>query len=116
MMNVYEEIKAEREYQDKKWGIAFDDKNTLNDWITYINIYAAKAAAMGNTKEEQRKQMVKVAALTVAALQSFDRNGGFAPRHYDPDYKTHYTLDDAVRVIKDMDLMAQTDWPFPTAE
>lgn len=27
--------------------------------------------------------MLKVAALAVAACEAFDRNGGFAPRHYE---------------------------------
>jgi len=80
---IFKEIKKERAYQDEKWGVKFDDKNTLNDWITYINIYAGEAAKMGISKEEQRKYMVKVASLAVAALEVFDRNGGFAPRHYD---------------------------------
>jgi hypothetical protein len=35
------------------------------------------------SKEEQRNNMLKVAALAVAALETFDRNDGFAPRHYD---------------------------------
>lgn len=81
--NIINEIKAERDYQDKKWGYEFDDKNTLNDWATYINIYLAKATAMGIQKEEQRKMLVKVATLAVAALETFDRNGGFPNRHYD---------------------------------
>lgn len=83
MNAIYTELKAERDYQDGKWGHAFDDKNTLNDWMQYINIHGAKAAAMGVSKEEQRKQMVKVTALGIAALEAFDRNNGFAPRHYD---------------------------------
>jgi len=84
MNPIYEELKAEREYQDGKWGHAFDDNNTLNDWMQYINIHEAKAAAMRASKDEQRtQQMVKIAALAVAALQTFDRNSGFAPRHYD---------------------------------
>jgi len=81
--SVYAEIKAERDYQDGKWGHGFDDKNTVNDWMTYINIYGSKATTMGATKEEQRKQMLKVAAIAVAACEAFDRNNGFAPRHYD---------------------------------
>jgi hypothetical protein len=80
---IFEQIEAERKYQDGKWGDEFDKKNTLNDWVTYINIYAGQAAKMGNSKEEQRTQMLKVATLAVAALERFDENDGFAPRHYD---------------------------------
>ncbi len=83
-MKILEEIKKEREYQDGKWGNTFDDKNTINDWGTYINIYLAKATDMAATKEDQRKNLLKVATLAVAALQTFDRNGNnFAQRHYD---------------------------------
>lgn len=102
MSNVYEELKVERNYQDQKWGHDFDDKNTLNDWLTYINIYGAKAAAMDVSKEDQRKYMVKVAALAVAALETFDRNDGFAPRHY--DQKQPWTV------------TANAAWPFPTSK
>lgn len=80
---IFNEIQAERLYQDNKWGTEFDDKNTLNDWIVYINNYAAKAAFMGNTPEEQRAALIKVASLAVAALETFDRNNGFPKRHYD---------------------------------
>lgn len=80
---IFGEISVEREYQDGKWGTEFDDKNTLNDWITYIGMYGSYAAKMGASKEDQRNNMLKVAALAIAALETFDRKGGFAPRHYD---------------------------------
>lgn len=80
---IFDQIELERKYQDKKWGDEFDRKNTVNDWATYINIYLSRATTMGVSKEEQRKAMVKVATLAVAALERFDENGGFAPRHYD---------------------------------
>jgi hypothetical protein len=83
MRQVLEEIRAEREYQDGQWGTEFDDKNTLNDWVTYVNIYMAQAAVMTATPEEQRKNMLKAATLLVAAVETFDRNGQFAPRHYE---------------------------------
>jgi hypothetical protein len=80
---IFGEIEKERAYQEEKWGTKFDDKNTVNDWGTYINIYLAKATDMGASKAQQRTGMAKVAALAVAALESFDRNKGFALRHYD---------------------------------
>jgi hypothetical protein len=83
--DIFNEINRERDYQDGKWGTAFDDKNTINDWVTYINNYATKAAAMGNSKAEQRLQLEKVAALAVAALETSYRNDGFVPRHYDKE-------------------------------
>lgn len=90
MAVVLQEVKAERKYQDEKWGTAFDDKNTLNDWAAYIGIYLGKATDMGNSAfpDIQRKYMLKVATLAVAAVETFDRNEGFPPRHYDPKEKT----------------------------
>lgn len=82
-MSIINEIIAERVYQDNKWGTEFDDQNTINDWGTYINIYLAKATNMAASAAEQRKQLVKVATLAVAAIQTFDRNGQFPGRHYD---------------------------------
>lgn len=83
MNYIFAEIEKEREYQDSKWGTDFDDKNTLNDWCSYIVNYLGKAIAMKNTKEEQRIFLIKVATLSVAALEAFDRNHGFPNRHYD---------------------------------
>jgi len=80
---VLEEIRIEREYQDQQWGTEFDDNNTLNDWVTYITIYTGQAARMDVPPENQRKNMLKAATLAVAAVASFDRNGQFAPRHYE---------------------------------
>lgn len=80
---ILDEIRAEREYQDGEWGTEFDDSNTLNDWSTYVNIYVAQASTMTATPEEQRKNMLKAATLLVAAIETFDRNGQFAPRHYE---------------------------------
>jgi hypothetical protein len=80
---IFDQIEAEREYQDGKWGTEFDKKNTINDWLTYINIYGSRACEMGRPKKEQRKFLVKVASLAVAALERFDENNGFANRHFD---------------------------------
>lgn len=80
---IFNQIAKERAYQEGKWGSKFDDKNTLNDWLAYIAGYGARASNIDVDKIVQRAAMVKVAALAVAALETFDRNGGFAPRHYD---------------------------------
>jgi len=85
--NIFEQINQERDYQDGKWGVGFDDKNTMNDWFTYIAIYGGRACEMARTKEEQRKFLLKTATLAVAALEAFDRNDGMAPRHYDSPEK-----------------------------
>lgn len=80
---IFKQIEAERAYQDTRWGTSFDDKNTINDFAAYIGTYLGQATKIGLSKAEQRVQLLKVAALSVAALETFDRNNGFAPRHYD---------------------------------
>jgi len=85
MNRIFEDIINERKYQENRWGTDFDNKNTLNDWVSYIGFYCARASSMNATKQEQRKALVQVAALTVASLETFDKNGQFFPRHYDLD-------------------------------
>ena len=70
MPTVYEEIAAERAAQDAKWGgPAHDDTHFASDWIGYIIDHARRAFAVGGF----RRQMIRVAALAVAAVESHDR-------------------------------------------
>ena len=80
---IYAAIDYERDYQDERWGDEFDDKNTANDWCTYICRYATNAADFNGTTVRFREQMTKVAALAVAAIEATDRTGELPPRHYD---------------------------------
>ena len=80
---IFEYVKAELLYANDKWGTDFDDKNTLNDWINYIVIYLGHAGSMGTPKAEQRVAMIKALGLCMSAIDSFDRNDGWAPRHYE---------------------------------
>jgi hypothetical protein len=82
---IYNEIEEERSYQDSLWGDEFDKKNTLNDWVSYMNTYSGQASKIGTPKEEQRRQLLKAVTIGVAALERFDTDGGFAPRHYDDE-------------------------------
>jgi len=67
---IIEEILAEREYQDHKWGgDAHDDSHSSIDWVAFITKHLGRAVE-GNTF---RQQMVKVAALAVAAAEWHDR-------------------------------------------
>lgn len=81
--NIYFEIETERAYQNDRWGEEFDDKNTVNDWVTYICHYCTESAMHDPPLEVVREKLLKTATLAVAALEAFDRNGGLAPRHYD---------------------------------
>lgn len=88
MSTVYDEIKAERDRQDTLWGHDFDNKNTINDWVAYIAAYASRAAftdseVLNEKTAQQRELLVKTAALAVAAIETIDRLGKLASRHYD---------------------------------
>jgi len=83
--SIFDEIEKERAYQDTKWGTKFDDANTYNDWMSYIGMYLGDGGKMNNPQKYQRIGLMKAAALCIAALETFDRNNGFTPRHYDDD-------------------------------
>lgn len=80
MTNVLEEIKAEREYQLKKWGDEVDRTiNTPNDFAAYIAHHSTRWFKGGftpypkNVVDDYRTQMIKTAALAVAAVEALDR-------------------------------------------
>lgn len=79
-MSVYDEVKTEIDYQEKKWGHLVDDTiNTPWMWVSYIAAYATKwmvgsfAPLGGKTADDFRAKMIKTAAIAVAAVESFDR-------------------------------------------
>ncbi len=80
---ILEEVMAERKYQDRLWGTDFDDLNDLDNWARYVMTYCARATDPRATPAKQRRDMMKVAAIAVAACEAFDRNGHFPPRHYE---------------------------------
>jgi len=66
---IFDEILNERRAQDVKWGGSqHDDTHSQEDWRDYIKEHTHKSVA-GNF----RKQMIRVAALAIAAIQSHDR-------------------------------------------
>lgn len=76
MNTVLNEVEKEREYQNQKWGTAFDDKNTPYNWSAYIGQYLTRhlIGDPAAVKESDfRADLVKVAALAVAAIESIDR-------------------------------------------
>ena len=81
-MNIYEEIKAERDYQDSKWGHEFDDTHSPADWWTFVTFYYAKYLDSWRINKQDpdafddinlRKGLIKVAAIVVAWIESLDR-------------------------------------------
>lgn len=79
---IFAEVDAERQYQETKWGNDNDDKANLEDWVSWISHHSSRWFPGGfrpHTKETRtafRKQMVKVAALAVAAIEAIDRQEG----------------------------------------
>lgn len=80
MQTVLEEVVAERERQGAlAFGgdtSQFDTTNSQGDWVSYICAYAGRAPVrvFRNKREGQsfRDNMVKVAALAIAAIESYD--------------------------------------------
>jgi hypothetical protein len=83
LQKILGEIEAERQYQERRWSTEFDDKNDLDNWVRYIVEYSARASSAQSPPSQQRRDLLKVAALAVAACEAFDRNGNFPPRHYE---------------------------------
>lgn len=54
----------------------FDKMNTQNDWVSYIAAYSGRASAkVGKNRRQDesfRANMIKVAALALAAVEAFD--------------------------------------------
>lgn len=91
-MSVYDEIRVEREAQDAKWGGAtHDDRHVPTDWLRFIAEHLAKAlgckaeildevhwftvriSGSVDGMPAYRRQLIRVAALAVAAIESHDR-------------------------------------------
>lgn len=74
--SIIEEVIEERKHQDEKWGgSVHDDLHSGSQFINLIKSYVEKAIAAGryNRKQKMRKRLVQVAALVIAAIESFDR-------------------------------------------
>jgi hypothetical protein len=71
------EVAAERAAQDAEWGgPTHDDRHLPWDWVALLTRHAGLAVTDGGGEADQvrfRRQMVRVAALAVAAVESIDR-------------------------------------------
>ena len=77
--SVLDEVSKERAIQDAQWGgAAHDDKHTEPEWIAILARHLGLAA--NDEAEEEptrfRRQMVRLAAVAVAAVEAFDRAKG----------------------------------------
>jgi len=80
MARVIEEVAAERDNQDAQWGgPEHDDQHDVPDWLGFIAHQVQKASDARRApgwKEAERRGLVKIAALAVAALESIGRGHG----------------------------------------
>ena len=73
---ILQEIAIEREAQDAKWGGSpHDDMHSTFDWVRFIRHHTNRAVGR-RKKDDYRKQMIRIAALAVAAIEAFDRKVG----------------------------------------
>jgi hypothetical protein len=80
---IYAALEKERAYQVNRWGNDADDtKNEPNDWVAFIAHHSTRWFKGGfapydkATVDAFRVQMLKVATLAVAAIESLDRQRG----------------------------------------
>lgn len=86
--SILSEVTAERQRQDGLWGgAAHDDSHDLADWLVILARHVGLGGWDGSPEDachkteatgkydpaRYRKQLVRVAAVAVAALESFDR-------------------------------------------
>jgi hypothetical protein len=79
--NILAKIDIERYRQNGLWGTEFDDKNTFNDWVSYVCRYVTQGHDL--LPFDQRECFIKTAALCVAAVETIDRCSSFARTHYE---------------------------------
>lgn len=75
---VINEIQAERNAQLSKWGHASDDQWLPAEWSALLAHYATRSA-VGDLRTVDilkfRADLVKLGALSVAAIEAIDRKG-----------------------------------------
>lgn len=77
LQQVISDVEDERLHQEDRWGVVNDDCNTIEDWCVYMSKYTLKASRSEPNSATQRRRLIQVATLAVAAVESFDRNRGF---------------------------------------
>lgn len=77
MPEIFQAVIVERHAQDRQWGgPEHDDKHIPQDWEGLIGMHAALLTDVdgnGLPRADYRQRLITVAALAVAATQSWDR-------------------------------------------
>lgn len=82
----YEKLDTVISAAEESWGTAFDDRNTLNDWVAYVGVYLARASTIENRESPnaQYDSLIKAAGLALTAAARTRRDDvPRALRHYD---------------------------------
>jgi hypothetical protein len=81
---IFEAINKERDYQNTLWGSEFDTHNTADDWATFITYYVTRNLVKKNFNQRDFEiDMIKVASIAIAAIESCGETGKFSPRHWE---------------------------------
>ena len=87
MDRILEEIRRERDRQDEKYGGPdHDDNHYPGDWCLILSKYLGRASAETIDAEPAaafRDNMIKIAAVAIAATQSLDRIQGVTVKQQD---------------------------------
>lgn len=67
---LIQEISSERQRQVSKWGQ--DTNKSSHDWIAYLVKHSGKAVTYPFDGLTFRKQMIRIAALAIAAIEWYD--------------------------------------------
>lgn len=86
---VLEEVLNERKKQDHLWGPEHDDKHSTAEFLNFIQEYSSRCE-QESCDEEARKRLIQIAALAIAAVESFDRRPKIPEVLYIQDTKENY--------------------------
>ena len=76
-LGVQLEVNAERTRQRVQWGDDHDQRHNAHDWIALITEHAGRALEAHHRNAYSpayRQQLIRVAALAVAAVEALDAN------------------------------------------
>lgn len=74
---IIKDINEERTKQDDKWGgPEHDNMHNSHDWVAFITKHLGKSVMWPWDGVKFRHQMVRVAALAIAAIAWYDRTYG----------------------------------------
>jgi hypothetical protein len=73
--DLWQDIQDERDRQDAQWGgPKHDDQHTASQWASFRGKFENRQLRLTDDPRKQREELVKIAALTIAQIESLDRN------------------------------------------